>query len=167
MLLVEYREINTKTADYSKGQSGTPYYDATNGEFRKVIEWSDKIENSPQELIQLFSQTPQTSIWWQHPNKLLRRNAKAGKGRYGTPEERVLEMLEKIDLARKPVIQKRNWEMPKPCFDKYNLVVEMGFDLLGMPEYADNYKISWSKFVPNSISKRWHGLVEVEEAGDV
>ena len=139
-----YKTIKTHDADFEVGRAGTPYYhnSPASQELYKAAKFAKKWVILINELFEI---SPETSTWWIHHWQEVRRNARAGKGSKRTPQEAVAELYDLMDKGLTKWMATTDYGMPAPCWDKWNRVIQEGFDKLGRTDfdYADAMKVEW------------------------
>jgi len=148
---IYYKTIRQMEAQYDRGRAGTPYYHntPTSQEFYKAAKFAEDWCNQIDELFEAHQNTWQ---WYIHSWSGVRRNGLAGKGSKRTPKQAVAELLDLMKTGKPKWIASVDYGMPAPCWEKWNSVIQHGFDLINDPDfnYADEMSVD---FVQTSDGK--------------
>lgn len=141
---IYYKTIKKMDAEFGKGRSGTPYYhnSPTSQELYKAAKFA---KDWCQPIDILFENHPATQTWYIHSWSGVRRNAQAGKGAKRTPQQAIAELYDLMLRGITKWMAIADYGMPGPCWDKWNAVIQHGFDLMAQNDfdYADAMSIEW------------------------
>ena len=139
-----YKITKTMDPDLKNGRPGTQYYHSfpSSQELYRAAKFaSDWCQN----IDILFEDHLATSTWYITPWPEIRRETRAKKGKDRTPEEAIAELYYLMTKSIHKWMATLDYGMPCPCWDKWNLVIQHGFDLIARNdfEYAEEMKIEW------------------------
>ena len=161
-----YDRIEKKDPDPTLNRIGTEYYRGLNHELLDSVKFG---KHWIPLLDELFTELDE--IWYNHPNKLVRR---FGKQVARTPKEVLEELAERVVKAEGPLRRGNDWGIPVPAWDKFNKVMAQGFERIGAMDCWDNpdygLNVVWQKGLRPMKQKQYknnfYKLTEFEGVND-